>query len=282
MKKIKLVSIVLLVLLVFSFVSVSYASDDAVDDMLIQDSADYPSYFEEACDLVPEPEHTIEAQEVEVVEVESAESDDNSAYAFEASEKLNSNFTSRKPAKVRATRYAYDSLVLTWNKFSGANGYLIYRSTEKNGNYARIKKITSVNTLSYIDTGLKTGKAYYYKLVAYKTVYGNTYRSLSSAITGATPVLAMPRNLKASQYGSGRVWLDFYGVSGAKTYEIWRYDNGAGVYKKAFSIDSTSTGLISCLDYDLKPNMTYHYKVISFNGNIRGLTAGPVSVYVGY
>ncbi|MEG0829431.1 MAG: fibronectin type III domain-containing protein [Anaerovoracaceae bacterium] len=74
------------------------------------------------------------------------------------------------------------NLVISWKKVSGANGYVLYKSTSKNGKYGKKKTVTSGTTLKYKDTKLKKGKTYYYKIRAYKKANGKTvYGSLSSA-----------------------------------------------------------------------------------------------------
>lgn len=54
---------------------------------------------------------------------------------------------------------------LTWKGVSGASGYQIYRSTAKNGTYIHIG---STSSTSYTNSGLVSGKAYYYKVRAYR------------------------------------------------------------------------------------------------------------------
>lgn len=66
---------------------------------------------------------------------------------------------------------AKKSAKLTWNKQS-ASGYVIYRATSKNGKYKKIATVKSGKTTSYKNGKLKSGKTYYYKIRAYKTVNG--------------------------------------------------------------------------------------------------------------
>lgn len=71
--------------------------------------------------------------------------------------------------------------VLTWNKQTGADGYVVYMSTSKDGKYTRIATVKGNSSVNYTKTGLTKGKTYYFKVAAYKTV-GNTniYSSLST------------------------------------------------------------------------------------------------------
>ena len=69
---------------------------------------------------------------------------------------------------------------ITWKKISGASGYKIYGATSKNGKYSLVKTVSSSST-SYTNTGLTKGKAYYYKIRAYKVVNNsNIYSDYSS------------------------------------------------------------------------------------------------------
>lgn len=67
---------------------------------------------------------------------------------------------------------------IKWSKVSGANGYVIYRSTKKTSGFKAIKTIKKGTTLSYTNKKLKSRKTYYYKVKAYrivskKKIYGN-------------------------------------------------------------------------------------------------------------
>lgn len=72
---------------------------------------------------------------------------------------------------------------VAWGKNSKATGYYIYRSTDGGKTYSKIKTITSYATVNYTDTAAKTnGTKYMYKVEAYKTVSGKTYKSAVSAV----------------------------------------------------------------------------------------------------
>ena len=72
---------------------------------------------------------------------------------------------------------------LSWKKSKkNTSGYIIYRSTSKNGQYKAIKTITSASTVKYTDTSTKKGKKYYYKVCAYKTIQGTKVSGSYSSI----------------------------------------------------------------------------------------------------
>ena len=58
--------------------------------------------------------------------------------------------------------------ILKWGKVNGANGYVIYAATSKNGQYKAVKTIWRGSTLTYTQNKLKKGKTYYYKVRAYR------------------------------------------------------------------------------------------------------------------
>ncbi len=61
--------------------------------------------------------------------------------------------------------------VLSWDKCIGADGYQVYYSTSKGGEY---KKLKSTSALSLKKSGLKSGKKYYFKVRAYKKTSSGT------------------------------------------------------------------------------------------------------------
>ena len=75
--------------------------------------------------------------------------------------------------------------MLKWNKVSGANGYIVYSATSKNGKYKAVKTIKKASTLNFTQKKLKKGKNYYYKVCAYRTVSGKKVMSADSQIRNA-------------------------------------------------------------------------------------------------
>ena len=69
-----------------------------------------------------------------------------------------------------------------WKKVSGASGYVIMRSTKKSSGYKKVKTITKGSTVSFINTKLKKGQKYYYKVRAYRNVSGKKVYGSYSAV----------------------------------------------------------------------------------------------------
>ena len=71
--------------------------------------------------------------------------------------------------KVTAKAKTDKTVVLSWKKVKGATGYLLYRSTKKNGSYQRIAVLKKGTKCTYTDKKrLKKGMKYYYRIVTVK------------------------------------------------------------------------------------------------------------------
>ncbi|MGN0469244.1 MAG: fibronectin type III domain-containing protein, partial [Acutalibacteraceae bacterium] len=108
--------------------------------------------------------------------------------AFDKTGKLKSSYsaaftTATKPdtptIKVTAGKV---KAVISWNKVSGANGYTVYYSDSKNSGY---KKAGSTSKTNYTVTKLKSGKTYYFKVIANKKVGSSYINSAYSAVKSA-------------------------------------------------------------------------------------------------
>ncbi len=74
------------------------------------------------------------------------------------------------PEDVRITKTDLDNSVqvnITWSPMLYSKGYVIYRSTSKNGKYTQIVMIESAYDTKFTDIQLETSKTYYYKIQAY-------------------------------------------------------------------------------------------------------------------
>lgn len=167
----------------------------------------------------------------------------------------------------------YKTLKIKWSKVSGANGYRIYRSTSENGKYTKVATIKSGSTLSYKDTKLTTGKKYYYKIRAYRTVNkSNVYGKYSESKAG-TPVPSKVTGLKAASVNANKVKLTWNKVSGAKSYTIYRSTSKNGTYK-AIKTGCTKT---SYTNSKLTNGKKYYYKVAAVRGKTSGKLTSCVS-----
>jgi fibronectin type 3 domain-containing protein len=86
-----------------------------------------------------------------------------------------------RPTDVKVSKSG-SALKVTWSKNKQAKGYYVYRSQD-GGSYQLVGTITKNSTLSYTDSkATKKGSTYKYKIKAYKTVSGVTYKSSYSSV----------------------------------------------------------------------------------------------------
>lgn len=83
-----------------------------------------------------------------------------------------------------------NSVVISWNAVSGAQGYMIYRSNSENGTFTHHKTITSGSTVSYEHKKLHGGRTYYYKVRAYKMsgtkqIFGGYSKAVGKKVKGS-------------------------------------------------------------------------------------------------
>ena len=152
-----------------------------------------------------------------------------------------------------ASTASYNSVKISWNAVSGASGYELSRATSQNGSYSVVKTTSS---LSYTNSSLGTGTAYYYKVRAYGYVNGKkTYGSSSTAVS-ATPVLSSVTSASASAYYPTSIKVSWSAVPGRTKYEVWRCESATGTYTRIGSTTSTYYKDTTCT-----PFITYYYQI---------------------
>jgi len=163
---------------------------------------------------------------------------------------------------VKATSAGYSKSKLSWSKTAGANGYVIYRSTSKTGTYSKVGTVTNGSTVTYTNAGLTSGKTYYYKIKAYRTVSGTNVNGPLSSVVSVKPVLAKPASLALSKPTSTSIKTTWGKVSEASGYEVYRATSSTGTYSKVATISKSST--VTYTNKSLKKGKTYYYKVRAY------------------
>jgi len=162
----------------------------------------------------------------------------------------------------KADSYSYNIAKVSWTAITGATSYKIYRATTATGTYSLIAT-ASGSARSYINSGLATGKTYYYKI---RPMYGTRYGSLSSYRT-ARPIPATPPTATVSKLSNG-ITLTWGTVGGAGIYEVYRATGILGPYTL---VKSTSTKTFTYAT--LKHGNTYYYVIRAYH------TEGTIKVY---
>ena len=158
------------------------------------------------------------------------------------------------PGSVRAARASISSIKITWARVSGASGYELWRATSSTGTYALVKTTAS---LYYTNSGLTTGRTYYYKVRAYRVVSGRKVYGSFTAQASANTSMAAPASVRASRVSSTNVKITWRSSAGTTRYELWRSATGAsgtyGLVATTPSLYYTNGGLVA--------GRTYWYKV---------------------
>ncbi|CAM4118241.1 S8 family serine peptidase [Mesobacillus thioparans] len=166
------------------------------------------------------------------------------------------------PGSVKVTSSDYNKLTVSWKKVSGASGYEVYRYNSSTKKYSKVSTLTNGNTVSFANSGLTTGKTYYYKVVAYKTVDGKKLVSSYSSKASAKPSLKVPAKVKADKKSSTSIKVSWSKVNGASGYKIYRSTSKSGKYSLVKTVTSGKT--TSYTNTKLKKGQTYYYKVRAY------------------
>lgn len=183
-------------------------------------------------------------------------------YAFTLYKK--STLTVGTPKSLKATP-STKSIKLTWNKVSGAEGYVVYKYTPSNGKYTKLGTTTSA---SYTVKDLKPGKDYSYAVKAYKKLEGKTiYSKYSVAIATATK----PSTVSIKVTGGKKQAKISWSKIDCTKYVVYMATSKDGTYSKIATTSATSV-----TKKDLKAGKTYYFKVRAYK------SAGSSNIYGAY
>lgn len=174
-------------------------------------------------------------------------------------------YSSTKSAKTLAkakitgiTSSNEEVLKISWNKVSGAKGYIISRSTKKDSGYSEIDTVSGEKTTSYTDDTVKAGKTYYYKVEAYNVNSGTKgYGGASDAVAGKTAKCTKITSIISTNEKT--LTIKWNKITGAYGYRIKRSTDEDGTYKVVKTIKSGNT--TSYKDTSVKAGKTYYYTV---------------------
>ncbi len=163
-----------------------------------------------------------------------------------------------------------NKLSIEWNRVDGADGYIIYRMDYKtNSQYKKLATVNS-NVTKINNTSLEAGRAYYYRICAYKEVAGiqyiGDYQTLKTATLPATVT-----NLKVTAQYTAQISISWDKSIGANGYIIYRMDSSTnGQYKRCATVEGNSN--VKYTDNNLLAGRAYYYQVIPYK-TVDGKTA---------
>ena len=175
------------------------------------------------------------------------------------------------PALVSVTNLR-NGIQIRWNKASNANGYNIYRSVD-GSSWQKINSVKGNATVSYVNTGVTSGKTYKYTVRGY---HGSALGGYNK--TGLTIVrLNTPGGFTAFNSSKG-IQITWNKVSGAAGYNIYRKNGNS--WKQVGSVSSGST--LYFMDTSVKDayDQTFTYTVRAKKGSsLSGYSTVGVTMY---
>lgn len=170
---------------------------------------------------------------------------------------------------VKVTSSSYHTANLEWDSADGADGYVIYRSVHKDKNYEEVAAVSGKTQTSYQDTGLVTGKKYYYYIRAYRNVKGEMAQGFASKKVSVKPVLKQVEVDESSKPVTSGIKLVWEKVVGADGYWIYRCDKSDGKFSKIGTVKKSSSKKKKKTNYSYKDTKVtdgteYFYKVYAY------------------
>lgn len=147
---------------------------------------------------------------------------------------------------------------VTWNKVSGAQGYLVYRKTT--GGWKKLTQLTSGSKTSYTDKKISPAATYEYMVRAYRTVNKTRIKSgyQSSGKYKSAPAVQKVSSVSENKNGLKLRWTPQKTCDG---YRIYRKEgNGKWVTIAVIKKGKTS----SYVDKTVKKGKKYTYRVRAY------------------
>lgn len=153
---------------------------------------------------------------------------------------------------------------INWHKVLNCSGYKIYRYNGKS--WVAVGNVSGNSTVSFKDSGLRSGKEYKYKVKAYKTVGGVTYfGQASKTVTAATRPAKTAINKSYSSSSAARIYWKKTECTG---YQIFRYSSAQKKYVKVVVVSNSSP--LTFRQGGLKRNTVYKYKLRAYKKTSAG------------
>lgn len=160
------------------------------------------------------------------------------------------------PTSLKTVSSDHDKIKVTWGTVNGASGYQIYRAETETGSY---KMLIETSATTYTNSGLTTGKEYYYKVRAFRNQGSKKVYSSYTSVMSTAPIPTTPTNVKLVKKATGTIQFTWDKVNGANGYEVYRTSSLDNPYK----LTKTTTSL-HFINSGLSSKKTYYYKVRAY------------------
>ncbi len=162
-------------------------------------------------------------------------------------EKVNANLGTPKLSKIQIVG---NSVKISWNKVTYADGYYVYRKISDAGDWKKIATVKGNTKISYTDKTVTSNKTYVYKVKAYDNIDTTPYST-----TLKIHYVSVPNLTKVANTASG-VKVFWNKVAGSTSYNIYRKVKGASSWTYI-----ANTKSLYYTDKTAKSGTTYYYTV---------------------
>ncbi|MBI5893363.1 MAG: hypothetical protein HZB79_06905 [Deltaproteobacteria bacterium] len=190
--------------------------------------------------------------------------------------------TLKSPDGLKAIGGKIRQILLNWGDIPSdvVEGYVIYRTIDKIGDYKSIARIKAANT--YMDRdSLSDMITYWYRISAYNKDGAITdfSESVSATTRGAPPI---PQGFSAKSREPRMVSMKWDSIKSQddeiKGYYIFRAAEEKGDYKNIAKITDPDINSFVDNEQPLKDNTVYYYKITSFNSvGVHSVLSGPAA-----
>ena len=174
--------------------------------------------------------------------------------------KITKKFYISRVTGLKVSTYSTESLRLSWTRQSNVSGYRIYRYVS--GEYKYIGRVVGEESTSYTVRNLYPGKAYSFRVCAYKTEGGNTYYGVKSDYLSA-PTKPSKVSLTKLTTGTSHYVRAYWKQKTCTGYQVKIARNASFTsYAKVYNISSYNT--LSKKITGLTPGKYYYVKVRAY------------------